>query len=380
MRAVLPIFIFCFLFLHADAREWIDIQSRMVEASLVRVDGANVVLKLTTNREVTIPLANLSSADQVYVKTQNAMLRQDAIFSQQWPDLVSYTEDLEIATIEENAENKSFIYESAHYRYTSDVRLGKSVVKGFAVLFEATLKYCRSIPLGLDVEPSTGKFSIMLYEDYEQYLAAGAMQGSAGVYIPSRKCVLVPLQSLGVKKMGSGYLLDRDKSSITLPHELTHQVTPEIILGQDSLSWFYEGLADSIACTPYRSGIYKVRMAMPSVISYVTTYGDKGKSGRNLGNKIHVRPLKEFMHLPYAVFFADTQRSYGFALLLTTYFLHLDGNGDSERMKNFVKELRSGKSLDESYKALLDGRTYEELEKQVVKAWKSKGIEISIDH
>src|SRR5690606_9501724 len=71
-------------------------------------------------------------------------------FTAPWPDRITFTEDPEINTITENPAEKQFIYESANYRYICDVRLSKMVVKGFAVMFEATNLFCATIPLAMN--------------------------------------------------------------------------------------------------------------------------------------------------------------------------------------------------------------------------------------
>ena len=55
---------------------------------------------------------------------------------------------------------------------------------------------------------------------------------------------MVPLESLGVRTLGSGYTLDRGKSNNTLPHELIHQLTPPPYFRHGSVGWFIEGIAE----------------------------------------------------------------------------------------------------------------------------------------
>ena len=71
--------------------------------------------------------------------------------------------------------------------------------------------------------------------------------------------------------------------------------------------------------------------------------------------------------------------NYGFGLILTTYFLHLDGEGDAARAKKFLQALRSGKGGQEAIDVLLDGRSYEEMQEAISKAWKRKRVEIKWD-
>lgn len=378
--------------LHAlESREWTDTLSRKIQASLVKVDGENVILKMKDGREVPFPLAKLSQPDRDFVAAQHvespANMPPPAKaaagenntppnFNAPWPDRITFTEDPEINTIEENAADKKFIYESANYRYTCDVRLSKMVVKGFAVMFEATNLFCASVPLSLNGgSPPSGKNQIILFEKKDDYVKAGAPPSSAGVFMGRTHTVMVPLESLGVRPVGSGYMLDRDKSSQTLPHELTHQLTPPAYFEEGAMGWFSEGLAEYICVTPYRAGSYNVRNNLRDIIEYATGYGEGGRGGRALGTKIRLPSLKAYMMQSYEKFTGDPQINYGSGLLITTYFLHFDGDGTGKRLKAFLQAMRDRKTADEALAVLLDGRTFEQLEKDIAKAWKSKGVD-----
>jgi hypothetical protein len=341
-----------------------------------------VILKLRDGREVPYPLAKLSAVDGKYVEANRTSLPVDngkaLNFEAPWPDLIRFSEDPEINTVEENVDNKRFVYESSNYRYVCDVRLAKSVVKGFAVLFEATHLYCRTLPLAFNGGIKTdGKYQILLFEKAEDYTSAGGPAGTAGVFISGKNAVLVPLTSLGVKPVGSSYMLDRDKSSNTIPHELTHQLSPQEYFAEGAMGWFSEGIAEYVANTPYRSGTFSVRGNQKDIIEYVTGYGAKDKGGRALGNKIQMPALKNFMLQSYASFQEQPQLGYGCGLLLTNYFLHLDGDGDGKRIKAFLKALRDGKEGEDALKVLLDGRTFEKLQEDVTKAWSRKGVDFT---
>lgn len=351
---------------------------------MVRLDGQTVILKLKDGREVPYPLAKLCAADGKYIEANKTLSPPVAAdgkalnFDAPWPDLIKFSEDPEINTVEEDAGKKRFVYESANYRYVCDVRLAKSVVKGFAVMFEATHLYCRTLPLAFDGGVKTdGKYQILLFEKTEDYTTAGGPAGSAGVFIGSKSAVLVPLTSLGVKPVGSSYMLDRDKSSNTIPHELTHQLSPGDYFAEGAMGWFSEGIAEYVANTPYRSGAFNVRGNQKAILEYVTGYGTKDQGGRALGSKIQMPPLKTFMLQSYASFQEQPQVGYGCGLLLTDYFLHMDGAGDGKRLKNFLKALRDGKEGEEVLKVLLDGRTFEKLQEDFTKALSRKGVDFT---
>lgn len=386
MRRLMILSLFLAVAHAAESRVWTDLQDRKIEAALLQIDGDNVVLQLKNGRKVPYPLAKLSASDSQYVEQSRGQFTAgksaaagDLLnFDAAWPDHVKFTEDPEIHTIEEDAEKKRFVYESANYCYTCDVRLAQSVVKGFAVLFEATQLYCRSLPLAISGGTRiNGKYSVLLFEQFEDYIKAGGPPNSSGVFLGGRGVVIVPLVSLGVKPVGSGYMFDREKSSSTLSHELTHQLTPAAYFEKGALGWFTEGIAEYVANTPYRSGTFNTRGIQKDIFDFTTGYGTKDRGGRALGTKISMPDLKSFMLQNYESFTHQAQVNYGCGLLLTDYFLHMDGAGDGKRVKTYLKALHEGKNAEKSLDLLLDGRSYDQLQKDVAKAWSHKGIDFT---
>jgi hypothetical protein len=373
----------------AIARTWTDVQGRRIDGDLVSSNETNVTLKLSGGKEASIPLARLSAEDQKFVSEQATSggvmadkknTTQDTAlnFSEPWPDNVSFDEDPQVEIVSEDKDAKRFVYESASFRFVCDVRLSKQVVKGFAVMFESTFGYCRTLPLAISGGVKTdGKFQIQLFEEKDTYIKAGGPPDTAGVFIGGKHLVMVPLTSLGVKAVGSGYMLDRDVSNRTLIHELTHQLTPRPYFSPGAMGWFTEGIAEYVAATPYRLGRFKVKSNFDDIVAYATAYAKDDSRGRALGTKISAPPLKEFFTLPYESFTgASANFNYGLALMITTYFLHLDGDGDAARMKEFLKALRSGKEGQEALDVLLGGRSYKEMEEAISKGWRRKGVKI----
>lgn len=385
LRYLLPAVLLFGIAHAAELRAWTDLQNRKIEARLVRLDGEAVILELKDGRQVPLALAKLCEADVAHARSQGSGSQAPAApdpaapnFAAAWPERIKFSDDPGITIVAEDADNKRFVYESAHYRYTCDVRLAKSVVKGFAVMFEATHLFCRTLPLGLDGGVETaGKLQIFLYENYDDYILAGGKPQTAGYFHGSKAAVFVPLTSLGVRPVGSGYMLDREKSSKTLPHELTHQLTPRAYFQPGGMGWFTEGLAEYVAVTPYRSGSFNIRNNHGDIVAYTTGNGSKNTGGRALGKDIRVADLKGFMLQDYSKFMDDAQLNYGCSLLLTYYFLQMDGAADGKRVKDLLQALREGKTGEEALAVLLDGRTFDQLAKEITKAWKHRGVELA---
>ncbi|MFD2255486.1 hypothetical protein ACFSSA_02255 [Luteolibacter algae] len=370
---------------HID-RVWTDERGRSTKAILLKVENNCAILKLPDGREAPFPLEKLSKVDQAFIEKfgldghdedpEESEQREAPNFDSPWPERVTFEGDPEINVVEEDADAKTFIYESANYRYNCDVRLSKTVVKGFAVMFEATHQYVRELPLAVSGgKKKDGKYQIYLFETAEDYLEAGGPPNSAGVFIGGKNIILVPLTSLGVQKVGSGYMLDRDKSSKTLPHEMVHQLTPNQYFNIGARGWFSEGIAEYVALTPYRSGSFNVRSNFKPILEYATGYGEKGRGGRALGDEIEIGSLKTFMLQDYSTFLDDAQINYGCSLLLANYFFHMDRDGDGARIKKFLQALNAGKEGEEALEVLLDGQTFEELEEEIGKAYSRKGVD-----
>jgi hypothetical protein len=283
--------------------------------------------------------------------------------------------------VSEDAEKKEFIYQSRNYEYKCDVRLNKSVVKPFSEMFEATYDYCRTVPLALNGSAKGRKdgkkLPILLFETKDSYIQAGGPPSSAGVFMTMNNTVMVPLESLGVKKVGSGYMVDRSKSNRTLSHELTHQLTPHAYYEEGAMGWFTEGIAEYISTTPYQNGTYRVRGNLDDIKAYVTGFGKEGKGGRNISETINLQSLKSYMLQSYSSFTSDSSFNYGFGQLMTYYFIHMDGNGDRKRLVAFLKALHEGKTGEEALAFLLDSLTFEELEKEIAAKWKKERITIN---
>ena len=79
----------------------------------------------------------------------------------------------------------------------------------------------------------------------------------------------------------------------------------------------------------------------------------------------------------YGSFTANGNFNYGLGLLITTYFFHLDGDGDRAAINAFLQALRKGKEGDAALTALRGERSWDELEKAISDGWRSRGVKIT---
>jgi len=220
--------------LSAEERSWTNSGGKTIVATLVEIAGESAVLQMNGNN-FEVPIATLSPTDQEFIRNWKKSDMTDpskdgeikANWDSPWPKLVSIDIDQEIEVLKEDEAAKEYIYASPHYEFICDVKLNTSLVKRFSLLFEATNQVCRELPLGMVKPFRQERHKIHLFETREAYISKGGPPDSAGVYISrgGEGDILIPLTSLGVKKVGSNYSVDYDKENTTLSHEIAHQLT-----------------------------------------------------------------------------------------------------------------------------------------------------------
>lgn len=385
----------------SGARTWTSKSGTTVEAKLVKVTGNKIKLaRASDGKTFEVDVKQFNDSDKLYVEewiasetSKEDMVKEDMSkkgnprenefvdnFDEDWPKLIKLVKDFEITTVSEK--DGVFVYESRHFTFQADARLQKSTVKRFAELFEATLQYCKELPISSQVaiyHTAEKKKKIFLYADKGNYYKAGGPEGSAGVYIWNGKSdkIMVGMPFLGLEKVGSGYKLDRDRGLGTLPHEIAHMFSDKCYYSPGARGWFSEGLAEYISNTPYRGAKFNVSNNRSSIIEAVTGFGKDGKGGKNLGEEINVGPLEDYMLQSYANFTGPrASLNYGVSNLIVYYFFHFDGEGERKVINAFMKALQEGKQGKEVLEVLLQGRTMLELEEQITRAWRSRGIKL----
>jgi hypothetical protein len=370
--------------LQAEVRSWTNSAGKEIKAELVDVEGEKAVLNMN-GQNFPVPIVSLSVEDQAFIKEWKKSAPTDSASDSKiqanwdgpWPKLISADVSQEIEVLKEDEESGEYIYASDHYEFICDVKLNTSVVKRFSLLFEATNQYVRELPLGMVKPFREERHKIHLFESRAGYESAGGPPNSAGVYISrgGEGDILVPLTSLGVKKVGSNFSVDYDKENTTLSHEIAHQITDKEYYALGSRGWFTEGVSEYVAQSGYRSGKFNVN-DLQKLKDYVTAYGEDGKGGRALGEEFEAPNLEDFMTQDYGRFLENSMFNYGFAALVVYYYFHMDQEKDAANIKNFLKGLKEGKKIPEMYEPLLAGRSWDEMEADITKAWRSRGVRI----
>lgn len=380
--------------LHAQSpalRTWTSADGRKMEAAFVTLEGDAVKVRLVNGSTVDVPLARLSAADQTFAKSQTATPAAssaapgEVAASKIWPRSFSLPDRPEVVVVKEDSEKNEYIYRSPHYEFQCDSKLGSNVVREFGRIFESTWMLNCMLPLDLKPQPEKLReiFLARLFTQKSDYMEAGGIEGSAGVYMSGKKALMVPLQSLGVKMVGSRVSLENnsDDDMATLIHEITHQMMNHW-LGRLP-TWYIEGSAEYVEMLEYkRNGGFSLIGLGRQLQGYARRMNYSGG-----GKSFTMIDLEELMTIDGRRWAAAlgqdgaATENYGSAGLLTYYFYHLDGNGDAANIIAYLRELENAKTNEEEQAAvkkhLMRERTYAQLGEDVKKALRKEGIDIS---
>lgn len=397
IRQPLGVFVtFLTLLLQAPAatavmHTWTSTDGRKIEASFVAMEGTGVKIRMANGSTFTVPLDRLSAADQSFAKTQtgagagtSATAPEPGVpaASKTWPRTVVLDEKPAVTVVKEDAETHQFIYRSPHYEFQCDSKLGANVVREFGRMFEATWLINCLLPLDLKPRPEKLReiFLAKLFTSKADYMEAGGMQGSAGVYMGSNKALMVPLSSLGVQMVGNRVSLadSAARDNATLIHEITHQMMNHWL--RVLPVWYCEGSAEYVSMLDYNSN---GRFSLIGLNRQLQNFA----VGRGGGKGFTMIDLEELMNINDERWAAAlgaggfANENYGSAGLLTYYFYHIDDKGDAAHLIAWLRDIENAQS-DEAVAAatkkhLLRERSYAQLSEEVKKGLRKEGVDVT---
>jgi hypothetical protein len=368
-------------------RTWTTAKGDTFTANLVSFDGTTVTVKLPNAQYPRYPLAHFSDADQKYLIDWKD--KQPLKFTM--PELVGVdVTKIKTEVVSEDEAAEKFVYRTDHFEYESQGKFSLALLREIGRTFEATYELLKAMPWNIAPEPPSGThFKARLFKNREEYIRGGGPPRTAGVYKPSEEAFLAPFDSIGVKSFGKGYTKDASFDTSTMVHELTHEMMHNW-LGYIP-SWIAEGTAEYAAILPFANGRFRVVAARAGLRVYTETLKDPAT-----GAFLEPYPLDKLFKIGQREWNAiaasnaeATHRMYVTSYLLVYYFMHLDGNGDGQRFMRYFREVDKERKKgggeyrgdDKEYhermlKILLDGRTEEELMKQIRLSFKKYSIRL----
>jgi hypothetical protein len=341
-------------------RDWTSTDGKAVSGRMMESDGTSVTLRVkATGKEVKVPLARLSEQDRAFVTETGWPTPRPW---NKWPsDIKLGLGDVDVRLVS-SAANR-YLYQTRHFELVSEAELGQTPAKDIARMFEATYSLLQASPWGILAKPKGDRFRAELYSSRDSYIKAGGPPDSAGVYLLEKKIFMVPFETLGLVQASSGWERTEEYSTRTLIHELTHMMMDDALIGMPM--WLAEGAAEYMELMPMKIGTFSPASHLAAVkeqhaqqhasplLQVLTMSHGEWESG-GAAKPARAPQSSPGGHVPMVTTgqnaFGRQQTMlshYEAGLLLTYYFIHLDGNGDAERLQRFIAACaKNSKRLD----------------------------------
>ena len=329
-------------------RAWKPAAGAPFQATLLSFDGTTAIFKMPNGQHVPANAEQLSAEDRAYLAEW--VKKQPIKFTM--PDVVGVeTAAIKAEVVSEDATAEKFIYRTTNFEFESQGKFTQSLLREIARNFEATYELLKALPWNIAPHPPSGThFKARLFKNRAAYSAAGGPPNSGGYYSSKDECFFVPFESIGIKESGKSYTKNDDFDSSTLVHELTHQMMHFWlnVLPQ----WIVEGTAEYTSNLPLKTGKFRVSSAKTGLREYLDFL-----KRRVVGGVPEPYPLEKLLNITNgewaATLAADpatSRRAYFTSYLLVYYFMHMDGKGDGQRFIRYFREVAETKYAMEKYR------------------------------
>jgi hypothetical protein len=329
-------------------REWTDRDEHRIRARLVGMDAERAVVRLRLLFDGTVielPVANLTEADQRYVEAHRDAFAApgEPLPEGGWPREVLSPDGFEVE--ESRPDAATHLYRTPHFEFRSDVKLAPSLIRHYARVFEGTHQVLGRLPLRLDGGEDPPRHAVRFFRRHDEFIAAGGIAGSGGVYLAASREILVPLSSVGVRVIGDQVAFHPETfDAAPLVHEITHQLMHPWL---DIFPvWFCEGLAEYLAAVPFEGGNrFDFTQIHEGIRRHLARRPGEAVSegGWITVDLMHPEDLVRIGHRRWADAVADGTQAgthYRSALLLLYYLVHLEGEGDASALIRYFHETR----------------------------------------
>lgn len=305
-----------------------------------------------------------------------------------WPDKIPVPDETTLEQKEK--QGQFFVYETNNYIFFTPVEIDENACETVGRLFEcayaANKAVAEVVPVPRTEEDREGKkYRVELWPTKQQYVQNGGSASSAGVFLFSKRMmpgdngpitaqtlasdkVMVPFESLGLSS--SGTVVKNDIDTHVLVHELTHQN----FVYNGLPIWCNEGWAEYIGYVPY----------VGEDLDFTRCYAvilNKAKTQSGHGALDFPFTLEEFFTMGQDEMYGymgQGKDTYTLSAMILSFYVHLDGKKGVAALKKYMQALLDGESHADAVKHLIEPhKTSKKLQKDFIKAWKSKKVPVS---
>lgn len=379
----------------AAARTWTTTDGKTFQATLVNLQGTQVVVRMPNGQLAAIGLPRLSPADQAFVQAAAApaggtpaatAAARSPIEKRVWPQKVEVdSRAIEVSVVSE--EQGKCIYRSRNFEFTTQDKIAASVMKELARTFEATRSLMDALPWAVNPKPPKGTdhFAARLFTTREDFIAAGGGAHSGATFKFNDGSFLVPFKSLGLEPRGKTWV----KSGKFDDNLLVLEISKQMLYGSYSYlpPWIWQGAAEYAGMLPDNAGVIHADQHERGLKEFLKHWSERNIPPGSAG------PVYELMQKPNEAWSkeiaADDKNRLRLHMnsgLLVYYFCHLDGDGKGTRFLRYmdkIAEARDGNippGARSSYGTtqldlLFDGRSKDAMQQAVVEGFKKIGVQ-----
>ena len=340
-------------------RTWTTSDGRAFQATLMNVQGTQIVLRMPTGQLATVPLLRLSLGDQVFVKSTlqptsttpgsaTAAASASSVLPPEkrtWPAKVEVdSRAVEVKTVSESAVDRKYVYRSQAFEFISEDKLAGSVMKEIARTFEATRALVEALPWGIEPKPPAdlGYYQARFYVSHESYVASGGPKNSGGVYSSRDRVFRVPFPSLGLEMRGKTWFKNESYRNDTIVHEITHQMMHEFLPFMPV--WAIEGTAEYSEMLPYNAGRFLTGSHERGLKDYLKKSQERGITPADIGQVMdHLSMTSDTWHQRADEGGKEQHRLYFTSCVLVYFFSHIDGDGKGTRFFKYLDKMREAR-------------------------------------
>ncbi len=369
-----------------NSRTWNFANGKQAEGVLIAANSKVAQLRLAkTQRIHNLSLAKFAETDRGRI---NNWIETDGrsgvagypvlLKSHRWPSRWQGHAKVPIEQVD-----NSKVWRSKHFDITDAAGVDRTSIESIALICESVDGALNALPLPLPVNwgrNSDRRRQIVIEgksDDPKLANAAGYWDGQTGKVHIFIEQLYEPDQQRVVFEYDKPAKVQKYD---VIVHEVTHQ-SMAALLYMEVPAWVAEGMSEYMAATQFAPATYQFTNTYVSLRYHINKLilGDRIVKDR----RMHFTFLKNLMNRDIREWNgilntddAAGMMQYHEALLLVDYFFHVD-HPDGLYFKRYLEAILSGISEKQARdQHLLRGRSYQEIENDLIKRWQSVGFSI----
>jgi hypothetical protein len=374
--------------LRQNSRKWTFKDGSELDAVLVAADVKTAQLRVLQGvGQVEIKLLAEEDREKIRKWVQSEGINGVAglpirLKTHSWPDDWRESPDVVLTPIGDTNQ-----WKSKHFEITNTAGIKREALKSITLICESVDGALSALPLPLPINwgRDPGELRKIVIKEHpeegDMKNCAGYWDGRTGIVHIFTAGLVEPDLQLVVFEFNKP---EKVQKYDVIVHEVTHQSMAALMyLGVPA--WVPEGIAEYMAATQFAPAFYQFNSTHVSIRHHI----DKRLLGDRIvkDRKMHFTHLKDMMNRDIREWnaFGENNDNTGFlqyheSLILIDYFFHRD-HPDGVHFRRYLETVLSGIPEPEARAThLIRGRSFQQIEKEIIDFWKPLGFTINFQN